>query len=191
MTMTHLAKIVFGLALVIPVTASAADKFTLDPAHSTVVFKINHMGMSDFYGRFNDVSGNFVLDKEHPEKSTAEVKIKADSVDTHEAKRDDHLKSPDFFNTKQFPTLTFASTAVKKLSDTEYEVAGNLTVKGVSKPATLKFVKGGEGTDPWGKYRIGFNTSVTIKRSDFGMNFMSDKLGDEVTLLISAEGLRS
>ena len=189
--MNKISKVLFGLALVLPVTASAADKFTLDPAHSAVVFKISHMGMSDFYGRFNDVSGSFVLDKEHADKSTAEVKIKADSVDTHEAKRDDHLKSPDFFNTKQFPNITFASTSVKQLSEKEYEVAGNLNIKGVSKPVTLKFVKGGEGTDPWGKYRIGFNTSITIKRSDFGMNFMSDKLGDDVTLLISAEALRS
>ena len=189
--MKVLIKSLFALALFIPVSASAADSFKIDSAHSAIIFKINHLGMSDFYGRFNDVSGSFVLDAADPAKSSAEVKIKAESVDTHEAKRDDHLKGPDFFNAKQFPMITFASTAGKTVSDKQYEVAGNLTMKGVTKPVTLTFVKGGEGNDPWGKYRIGFNSTLTIKRSDFGMNFMADKLGDEVTLMIAAEALRS
>lgn len=171
--------------------AVAADKYQIDTAHTGLYFKINHLGYSNTYGRFNDVGGSFVVDQNAPEKSSVELVVKADSIDTNDQKRDKHLRSPDFFNTKQNPTITFKSTSVKKLSDDEFEITGDLTLNGVTKPHTLTMKKLGEGKDPWGNYRIGFDTVTTIKRSDFNMNYMADKVGDEVTLMFSTEGVRS
>ena len=170
--------------------AHAAESYTIDGSHTGVVFKINHLGFSNTFGRFNTVEGNFTLDRDTFEKSAVTVKIKADSIDTNDAKRDKHLRSPDFFNVKLHPEISFTSTAIKKVSDAEFEVAGNLLLNGVTKPLTLKLTKLGEGTDPGGNHRVGFDTSVVIKRSDFGMNYMAGAIGDEVTLMISTEGVR-
>lgn len=195
MTMTNAAKRVFGgLGLMLALGAHpalAAEKYELDNVHSAVYFKINHLGVSNSYGRFNDVSGQWTMDREAPEKSSVSITVKADSIDTNDQKRDKHLRSPDFFNTKQHPTITFKSNSVKKVSDTEFEVAGDLSLNGVTKPVTLKMTKTGEGNDPMGKYRAGFETTLVVKRSDYNINYMPDKLGDEVTLMISAEGVRS
>lgn len=169
---------------------AAVESYTIDGSHTGVVFKISHLGFSNTFGRFNTVEGSFTLDREAVEKSAVTVKIKSESIDTNDAKRDKHLRSPDFFNVKLHPEISFTSTGVKKLSDTEFEVAGNLLLNGVTKPLTLKLTKLGEGTDPGGNHRVGFDTTVVIKRSDFGMNYMVGAIGDEVTLMISTEGVR-
>lgn len=169
---------------------AATENYSIDGSHTGVVFKINHLGFSNTFGRFNTVEGSFTLDREAVEKSAVTVKIKSESIDTNDAKRDKHLRSPDFFNVKLHPEITFTSTAIKKVSDNEFEVAGNLLLNGVTKPLTLKLTKLGEGTDPGGNHRVGFDTSVVIKRSEFGMNYMAGAIGDEVTLMISTEGVR-
>ena len=182
--------IIAGALLIAPRASFAQDTYAIDPAHSVVIFKINHLGMSDFYGRFNDISGSITVDPADAAKSKVNVEIKVAGADTHEAKRDEHLKGPDFFNSKQFPKITFESTGITKTGDKTFDVTGNLTVKGTTKPVTLKATKGGAGTDPWGKQRMGFNAEVTVKRSEFGVNFMPDKLGDDVTLLVSVEAVK-
>src|SRR5205814_1693310 len=106
--------------------ALAADDYALDAMHAAVTFKISHLGLSWTFGRFNDVSGGFTLDRDDPGKSSFALAIKTESVDTNNPKRDEHLRSPDFFNAKQFPVITFKSTTVKPIAD-GFEVAGEFT----------------------------------------------------------------
>lgn len=178
-----------ALALGLGAAASAAD-FKIDPDHSTAIFAAGHLGISHLYGRFDDVSGTIGYDAADPAKGAIEVVIQAASIDTHQEKRDQHLKSPDFFDVKQFPTLGFKSTSFKALDDKTLEVAGNLTIHGVTKPVTVKVAKIGEGKDPWGGVRVGFATEFDIKRSDFGMTNLPDAVKDEVHVIIAIEGIR-
>ena len=166
-----------------------ADTFKIDPVHSSIGFSIKHLGVSDFYGRFNDVSGQVVFDKADPSKSSVEVTIPVESIDTHNEKRDQHLKSPDFFNAKQFPMIVFKSKSVEGTGD-NYKAIGDLTLHGVTKPLTLEIKRGPDGKGMEGEIRGGGETRFTIKRSDFGMNFMQGGLGDEVTVLLSLEGVK-
>jgi polyisoprenoid-binding protein YceI len=170
--------------------AGAADQYDVDGVHSTVLFKIDHFGVSNFIGRFDKISGAISWDAADPGKSTIAYTIQADSVDTNFEKRDQHLKSADFFDTKQFPTLEFKSKSVKKGAENEFSVEGELTIHGVTKPITLTVKKTGEGKDPSGAQRIGFYTTFPIKRSDFGMNFMPGALGDAVEVTVSSEGVK-
>jgi len=166
-----------------------ADTFKLDPVHSSVIFSIRHLGITNFYGRFNDVSGTVVFDKADPSKSSVEVTVPVESVDTNNEKRDQHLKSPDFFNAKQFPMIIFKSKTVEASGDS-YKVTGELTLHGVTKPLTLEIKKGAEAKGMEGEIRGGGETRLTIKRSDFGMNFMQGPLGDDVTVYLSMEGVK-
>ncbi len=177
-------------SLLFPVTVFAADTYNVDPVHSFARFKIKHLDIGYTYGEFKTISGTFVYDQDAPEKSSVKVSILTDSIDTNDAKRDKHLRSPDFFNSKKFSELVFASTAVKKLSDTELEVDGYLTIHNVAKPITVKLKKVGEGKDPMGLSRMGFETSFDVKRADFDMNFMSDKVGNVVSVDLAVEGTK-
>lgn len=170
------------------VLAPAADSYQVDPVHSSMVFRVKHMGTSNFYGRFNNITGSFTLDDD-PTKSSFQVQIQTDSVDTGVKKRDDHLKSPDFFNAKQFSTITFKSTQVKKAGDDGLDVVGDMTLHGVTKSVTAKVTKTGTGKFG-GRALAGVEATLTIKRSDFGMNFAMDTLGDEVRITVSLEGGR-
>jgi polyisoprenoid-binding protein YceI len=166
-----------------------ADTFKIDPVHSSIVFSIKHLGVTDFYGRFNDASGTIVFDKADPSKSSVEVSIPVESIDTKNGKRDQHLRSPDFFNAKQFPMIVFKSKSVEGSGDT-YKATGDLLLHGVTKPLTLEIKRGPDGPGMEGEVRGGGETRFTIKRSDFGMNFMQGGLGDQVTVLLSIEGVK-
>ena len=170
-------------------TVFGADSYALDKGHTAIIFGIKHLNMSYTYGRFNDIDGQFKLDAQNAANSSFKVTIKTASIDTGLKKRDDHLRSPDFFNANQFPVITFESTQVEAASD-GYRVTGNLSLHGATKSITLHLQKMGEGDDPWGNYRAGFATELTIKRSDYGMTNMPEAVGDEVKLMISFEGLR-
>ena len=180
-------KIALSLALsglvLAPLSAGAA-KHEVDPAHTYVLFKVNHLGIGNSWGMFRKTTGTF-----DPDKGTLDITIDANSIYTADKKRDDHLKGPDFFDTKQFPKITFESTKVETKGD-EYMVTGDLTLKGKTKPVTLTVAKTGEGKDPWGNFRTGFETSVTINRMDFGVDYMPDGLSKDVELMISVEGIR-
>ncbi|HVR76713.1 MAG TPA: YceI family protein [Planctomycetota bacterium] len=167
--------------------ARAAETHQIDTVHSAVLFKVKHLEVGYSYGRFNDISGTIVLDDADPAKSTAEITIKAESIDTANAKRDTHLKSPDFFNVKQFPLITFKSKKVKKGADGKLEAEGALTLHGVTKDVTLLVERVGSAKDPRGGAKTGFHTVLKLKRSDFGMKFMVGPLGDEVEVTISLE----
>lgn len=177
------------ITLAINQTAVGADQYVLDNDHTAIIFGIKHLNMSYTYGRFNDVEGQFMLDADTPSNSSFKITVKTRSIDTGLKKRDDHLRSPDFFNANQFPVITFETTGVKAASN-GYRVSGKLSLHGVTKPITLYAQKLGEGDDPWGNYRAGFATELTLKRSDYGMTNMPEAVGDEVKLMISFEGLR-
>lgn len=164
--------------------------FKMDTSHSWVLFKVNHLGLGTAWGSFNKFDGSFVLDGEKPADSSVSLTIDAGSVDTNNKKRDDHLKGPDFFNAKEFPTITFTSSKVAAKADA-FQVTGTLTVLGKEKEVTVAMSKVGEGEDPWGNYRAGFEGSFTMDRTDFGMDFMKDGgLGTEVTVTLAFEGIR-
>ena len=165
--------------------AAGATAYKLDGAHTSAYFRITHMGMSYTYGRFNNVSGAFAVGDD----STFNFSVKAADIDTNNTKRDNHLRSPDFFNARQFPTIAFKSTDVQGHGD-DLHVTGDLTLHGVTGEISFHMKKMGEGSDRWGNERIGFATEFTIKRSAFGMTKMLDMVGDDVDLMISFEGIR-
>jgi polyisoprenoid-binding protein YceI len=191
-------RITLCLAFLLAVSASArpvrADDFAIDNAHSSIIFGVSHLGYSITYGRFNNVSGKFTLDAKGPEASTFQVALDVASIDTNDAKRDEHLKGPDFFNAGEFPVITFKSTKVaprKTETGIMLDVTGDLTMHGVTKPVTLELQKLGEGPGPGGNdFRTGFSGTAKLKRSDFGMTNMVGPVGDEVAVTISIEGIR-
>lgn len=166
----------------------SADAYQVDSVHSSMVFRVKHMGAANFYGRFNSIAGSFTLDDD-PAKNAFDVRIQTESVDTAQAKRDQHLKSPDFFNARQFPTITFKSTSVKKMGDASFDVTGDLELHGVTKSVTAKVTKTGAGTAR-GRQIAGVEAELNIKRSDFGMTYGLDSLGDEVYIIVSLEGAK-
>lgn len=171
-------------------TALLAQTYKVDPVHSSVLFRVKHFDTGYFYGRFNAISGTIVFDKQNPSRSSVSLEVRAESVDTNDPKRDGHLKSPDFFNVRQFPVITFKSTSVKPLKANVWEVRGNFTLLGVTRPLTVQVTLTGEGKDPFGNYRVGFETTFDIKRSNFGMKYMLGPLSDEVRIILSVEGIR-
>jgi polyisoprenoid-binding protein YceI len=170
--------------------AQAADSYTIDPVTSSAIFRVKHFNVAYFYGTFNAIEGTLQWDNAAPASSKVEITIQAASVDSRNEKRDAHLASPDFFDAKQFATLKFVSSSVKATDATHFEIAGDFTMHGVTKPLTLAVIKTGEGKDPKGSQRIGFETTFVVKRSDFGMDKMLENIGDEVTVTFSTEGIR-
>lgn len=171
-----------------PAVARAAE-YQLDTGHTSIVFKIQHLGISYTYGRIDAGEGRFVVDEPSHEATEFSVTMKADSVDTGLAKRDEHLRNPDFLNAKQFPVIAFNSTEVEDDGGV-LRVTGELMLHGVTRPLTIELAKVGEGEDPWGGYRIGYEGVFSFKRSDYGMTNMLDAVGDDITVMISFEGLR-
>ncbi len=170
-------------------SASAADEYDYDLVHSSVSFKSRHLGISWIHGRFNDVSGKFSLDREQPSKSTFKLTIKTDSVDTANKARDEHLRQPDYFDTKQFPTIEFKSTSTKVIKG-GYEVTGDFTMHGTTQKITIVLM-GGEEHDFKGIKRVAFSTELALKRSDYGFDKRAiGAIGDKALIIIDCEGVR-
>ena len=169
--------------------AQAAD-YSIDSAHSFVQFKISHVGVSWMIGTFEQVSGSFTYDSEAgPEGQSITVEIDTASVDTNHAERDKHLRSADFLDVDEFPTATFVSTGYE--GDAEGGVmTGDLTLHGVTKPIAIAVKRVGEGKDPWGGYRAGFEGSVTIARKDYGMGYNLGPAAESMELSLFIEGVR-
>lgn len=176
-------------AVAVPSLAVRADEYALDTSHAAVTFQVSHLGLSWANGRFKELTGSFAIDPANPSGTWFEVLAKADSVDTDNAKRDEHLRSPDFFNTKQYPVLSFKSTAARAIQG-GYQVTGDLTLHGVTKPITLNLAGGKTAEFPKGVVRTGYSTTFTIKRSEFGMDKMLEAIGDEVHVTVSFEGTK-
>lgn len=182
--------LLLAATMVLSSQAFAADNYQVDPVHSFVNFRIQHLQVSYTYGRFNEPTGKLVIDEADPSKSTMEFTVQVDKVDTGNQGRDAHLKKSDFFSASEFPEITFKSTAIKKIDDTTWEVTGDLTLHGVTKPVTTQVKRTGTGPGMKGETRTGFETMFTIKRSDFGMSYMIPQIGDEVGLVVSIEGIK-
>ncbi len=177
-----------ALALLVA-SAARADDYTVDPAHTAVTFRVSHLGLSWTHGRFNDVSGTFRFDKAAPARASFTLTVKADSLDTGNARRDGHLKSPDFFNVKQFPLMTFKSRSVKEVKG-GYQVTGDFTLHGQTKAITFLLQGGKDAQFPPGTKRTGFSTDLVLKRSDYGMDKMLQAVGDNVHIAVSFEGTK-
>ena len=170
-------------------SAEAADEYAYDNVHSSVSFKARHLDISWIHGRFNEVAGKFSLDREQPSKSTFELTIQADSVDTANKARDEHLRQPDYFDTKQFPTIEFKSTNTKAIEG-GYEVTGDFTMHGTTKKVTLVLM-GGKEHDFKKVKRVAFSTELALKRSDFGFDKNAiGPIGDKALIMIDCEGVR-
>jgi polyisoprenoid-binding protein YceI len=167
--------------------AGAAGKFTVDPVHSSVIFRIEHEGVANFYGAFKEIEGSFTLGDD-PSQASFDLSVKVNSVDTRNENRDKHLRTADFFNVAEFPFITFKSKSVEKAGD-KLKVTGDLTMHGVTRPITLE-VKTWPAKDTEQGRKAGVETIFTIKRSDFGMDtyVAEGRLGDEVTLMVACEG---
>lgn len=171
--------------------AAAAD-YVIDKKgqHAFVNFKISHLGYSWLWGTFKDFDGSFSFDAAQPEASEVNVTLQTASVDSNHAERDKHLRSDDFLNVSEHPTATFKSTSVKSTGEGTADITGDLTLNGVTKPVVIaaKFI--GEGKDPWGGYRAGFEGTTTLSLKDFDIKMDLGPASQTVDLIISVEGVR-
>lgn len=181
-------------ALVAPsAVSSAAKAYSVDPVHSSIIFKIRHSGLSNFYGRFNDLAGTIEFDKDNIPATTMSFTVDIDSVDTKDRKRDSHVKSADFFNSRQYPQATFTSTSVAEDDQGGYTITGDFSIHGQTHPITATMTSV-ETLVQKGTPMLGFEARFSFKRSDFGMTKYIDTanpedgpVGDKVELIISIE----
>ena len=152
-------------------TATTTSTWTVDSAHSIAEFSVKHMMVSTVKGRFRDVTGTVSIDEEHPERSSVTATIAAASIDTGVEMRDNHLRSGDFFEVEQYPALTFRSTSVEKVDDENWRIAGDLTIRDVTRPVVLETEYEGQIKDAFGKQRAAFTAKTQINRKDFGLNW--------------------
>ncbi len=150
---------------------TAVATWTIDPVHSSAEFGVKHMMISTVKGRFGTVSGAIQFDGQDPTTASVEATIDVASITTDEAQRDAHLRSPDFFAADEYPTLTFRSSGVTHAQEDEYHVAGELTIRGTTRPVTLDVTYEGQITDPYGLQRAGFTAETTISRKEFGLSW--------------------
>ncbi len=174
------------------------SQWNLDPVHSVAEFKVKHMMISNVKGQFTGLSGTLMLDENDVTKSTVNATIDATSINTRDAQRDGHLKSPDFFDVEKFPTLEFSSTSIRKTADGELAATGTLTIRGISREVTFA-VEGPTqpGKDPWGNLRIGLSATTRINRKDFGLTWNAALeaggilVGDDVTITLDVQFVKA
>jgi polyisoprenoid-binding protein YceI len=188
-TTAEITRTVDGVALPLPGT------YALDAAHTDVGFSVRHLMVSKTKGRFSGVTGTITIADE-PTDSSVEVEIDVASIDTRDDKRDGHLRSADFFDVEQFPTMTFRSTAVRPLGGERWAVDGDLTVHGVTRLVGLEVTFEGAARDPWGGERLGFTARAEVDREDFGLSWNQTLetggvlIGKAAKLEIEAEAVR-
>lgn len=186
-----LAMLAFA-AVLLAAGPAAADRYVIDTegAHAFVQFRIKHLGYSWLYGRFNDFDGSFTYDEDDPSSSKVEVTIRTASIDSNHAERDKHLRNEDFLHVDKYPEARFVSTSYKETGINRAVLAGDLTLRGVTKPVTIQVTPVGSGPDPWGGYRRGFEGTTTIALKDFGIDYDLGPFSRKVELTLSVEGIR-
>ena len=173
-------------------TLAPVRTLRIDRSHSEVAFQVRHL-LSRVRGRFSDFDGTIEFDEANPRNSKIDVTIQAVSIDTSEPDRDKHLRSGDFFDVDKYPTIRFRSTSVRPQGDDSYEIAGDLTIHGVTRRVTLHATYLGNAADPWGNTKSAFEAEGTINRKDFGLNWNAALetggflVGDEVKVLLSVQ----
>ncbi|HMT93034.1 YceI family protein [uncultured Thiothrix sp.] len=187
-----LASSVLALGLFGSAAIAQADDYTIDSEnmHAFINFRIQHLGYSWLYGRFNDFAGTFSYDEAKPEAAKVEVTVKTTSVDSNHAERDKHIRSKDFFEVETFPEAKFVSTAYKPNGDGTGTLTGDLTLKGVTKPLEVKVHEIGAGKDPWGGFRRGFEGTAKFALADYGISYDLGPASKEVELILSLEGVK-
>lgn len=179
------------LAVVAPNVAQAADyKVDVAGAHASVQFKIKHLGYSWLLGRFNNFDGGFSYDAKSPNESKINMVINTGSLDSNHAERDKHLRSDDFLDVKKFPKARFKSQSIKFSDDDNAIVTGAFTLKGITKTITFPITKVGEGSDPWGGYRVGFTGETSLKLTDYGIMTNLGPASTTVDMTFNLEGVR-
>jgi polyisoprenoid-binding protein YceI len=187
-----------ALALALPLAATAApESYTIDPVHSFPHFAVDHLGVTTIWGRFDRMAGKFTIDRA-ANKGALELAIDVASVSTGDndrgarpRSRDEHLRGADFFNVAEFPRMTFKASDVKFDGDVPTEVAGELTLLGVTRPLTLKLERWACRDHPFNKKPMcGGTASVTLKRTDFGMKYGVPAIGDEIRVVVGFEAYR-
>ena len=185
------------IALLLPVIASAAV-WTIDPDHSNVGFKVRHLMVSNVKGSFDKHTGSVDINDKDITKSKVEVTIDTNSINTNVQKRDEHLRSPDFFDVAKFPTMTFVSKKVAKAGKDKLKVTGDLTLHGVTREVVLDVEPlSKESKDPWGNLRRGTTASTKINRKDFGLVWNKALetggvvVGEEVTITLEIEMIKA
>ena len=190
-----LAIATLALTPLAPPAAEPPATFNVDPAHSSVGFKIRHL-ISKVSGSFKEFSGTVVGDPKSPATATVTFTIKASSIDTANADRDKHLNTPDFFDTAKYPEITFKSSKITHRGGDRYDVAGSFTMRGVTKEIVIPVTFGGVAKDPWGGERAGFSMQFSLNRKDYGIVFNKildaggTLLGDEVEISIDLEAIK-
>ena len=175
----------------------ATKTWQLDPAHTNIEFAVKHLMIATVRGRFGGIQGTVQVDEANPRSAKVDVTIDVASVDTRQEQRDAHLRSPDFFDVAQYPTIRFVGKTVEGDPRSEFRLIGDLTIRGVTKQVTVSVTNEGQGADPWGNLRAGFSASAKIDRRDFGLTWNQAletgglTVGHEVKLTIDAEFYRA
>ena len=170
--------------------------YTFDLSHSSVGFTVRHLMISKVHGRFQSWTGTLEIDEADLTRSKVAVEIDAASIDTKEPKRDDHLRSPDFFDVEKFAKITFTSTKVVAVDGERLHVTGDLTIHGVTRAVVLDVERGGEVKDPWGGTRTGFSATTSISRKDYGLHWNAlleaggVAVGDKITITLEIEAIQ-
>ncbi|HEY2064642.1 MAG TPA: YceI family protein [Gemmatimonadaceae bacterium] len=181
-------------------STTSVTTWTLDPTHTSIEFSAKHMMITTVKGRFGGASGTIAIDEAHPERSTAEIEIHTPTIDTRAEQRDQHLRSADFLDVENYPTLTFRSRRIegaKATQGTRFRVTGDLTIRGVTREVTLDTTYEGRGRDPWGGERVSFSATTRIDRRDFGLTWNAALeaggvlVSNEIRIDIEAQAIRS
>jgi len=173
-----------------PTLPVSAEDYVIDPTHSSVVFKIGHLGASNFFGRFNEIRGEVSFDEKHLRDAHVRVVVPAGSVDTNDPDRDNHVKSPELLGAEEFPEIVFEAKGFKKGKGKDtYEVKGKLTFHGITKDVKVTVKRVGTADHPRFGKRIGFSCQFTIRRTDYGIAFPTNMLSDEVELMVGIEAM--
>lgn len=185
---------VFALTamLAVPGLTQAAEKYVIDTEkqHAFVVFRIQHLGFSWMYGRFNDFEGSFTYDEDDPSKNRVEVTIDPASIDTNHAERDKHLRSDDFLHVGKYPEARFVGDEWRSTGEGAAKLTGDLTLRGVTREITLDVQQVGAGPDPWGGFRRGFLAKTELTLADFGIDYDLGPSAKTMELTLSVEGIR-
>jgi len=177
-------------------TTQNATTWTVDTAHAEIGFAVRHLMIATIRGRFGAVTGTVTLDEKHPRNAKVDVTVDVSSIDTRQEMRDNHLRSPDFFDVANFPSMRFVSTKIEGDITGEFKVIGDLTIRGTTREVTLNVVNEGRGMDPWGNERTGISATAKISRSAFGLTWNQAleaggvAVGDEVKLSLDVELVR-
>lgn len=190
--MRALTALTLAAALAVPGLAQAAEQYVIDTEdqHAFIEFRIQHLGFSWMYGRFNDFEGRFTYDEENPSNNSVEVTIDPASVDTNHAERDKHLREEDFLYVKEYPEARFVSTKWEQTGEDTAKLTGDLTLRGETNEITIDVELIGAGEDPWGGFRRGFLGKTEFKLADFGIDYDLGPAARTVELTLSVEGVR-